>query len=791
MPSAVADHPHRNQLWYRQGAANDWNAALPIGNGRLGAMVFGNVDDERIQLNEDTVWSGGARDRLNPDARGALPRIREFLAAGRLAEAEALANRCLSGIPDSQLLYQPMADLWLELSHPGRARLRHAEETLVRVGMTPAVAMPPAEHYRRHLDLGSAEVGVTYRLGGITYQRTHLASHPDGVVAIHLAADRPGSIGCAARLTRGTWSHYAARYLDTVESLAGEGLLGRGRSGGVRGHDLAVALRGRVVGGRMLVQGETLVIEGADEALLVVAGATSFRAPRPEEVAARTAAAALALGWADLRRRHRQDHAALFDRVRLDLAGDVPDLPTDERVARLRDGRDDPDLLRLFFDYGRYLLIASSRPGSLPANLQGRWCQDMEPSWGSKYTININTQMNYWPAEPCDLPECHEPLFDLVDRLMVTGARAADAMYGCRGFVVHHNADLAADPYPTDRNLAASFWPMGGAWLSLHLWDRWLFRGERSDLERAWPALREASAFFLDFLVPDARGRLVVSPSCSPENAYRLPDGTVGTLCAGASMDAQILDRLFAATEDCAAALGVAPDLARAAADARRRLPQPAIGRGGQLQEWAEDYEEVEPGHRHVSHLFALYPGGQVDPIATPAFAAAAAVTLDRRLAHGGGGTGWSRAWIINFYARLLEGGQAHHHLRHLVAHATLPNLFDDHPPFQIDGNFGACAGVVEMLVQSHRRRDDGSVEVHVLPALPSAWPAGHCRGIRVRGGGRIEVGWADGQATLVHLDAVPGSRWQVRLGRHSVPVVIPAQGRWRMDPREFPPTAM
>ncbi|MBA3686626.1 MAG: glycoside hydrolase family 95 protein, partial [Planctomycetes bacterium] len=730
MPS-VPDRPARDHLWYRQGAQADWNAALPIGNGRLGAMVFGNVDDERIQLNEDSVWSGGARDRLNPDARAALPRIREMLATGRLAEAETLANRCLSGIPDSQLLYQPLADLWLDHSHPGRSRPRPAEETLARIGMTPPLAPPPVEAYRRHLDLGTAEVGVTYRLDGVTYRRTHFASFPDGVVVVHLSADRPGSISCAARLTRGTWSHYAARYLDTITAIPGAGLIGRGRSGGALGHELAVCLRGQISGGRIEVQGETLVISGADEVLLVIAGATGFRHAHPDGVVAQTTAAAVGRGWQELRNRHRQDHATLFSRVRLELAGEVPDLPTDERVARLRAGGEDSDLLRLFFDYGRYLLIASSRPGSLPANLQGRWCQDMEPAWGSKYTININTQMNYWPAESCDLPECHEPLFDLIERLMITGRRAAEEMYGCRGFVVHHNADLAADPYPTDRNLASSFWPMGGAWLSLHLWERCLFRGERGDRERAWPALREASRFFLEFLVEDARGRLVVSPSCSPENAYRLGDGTVGTLCAGASMDAQILDRLFAATADCARSLAVEADFIQAVEQARARLPQPAIGRSGQLQEWAEDHDEVEPGHRHISHLFALYPGGQIDPLSTPALAAAASVTLDRRLAHGGGGTGWSRAWIINFYARLLDGDQAHQHLRHLLAHATLPNLFDDHPPFQIDGNFGACAGTLEMLVQSHRRGDDGVVEIHALPALPSAWPAGRLSGVR------------------------------------------------------------
>jgi alpha-L-fucosidase 2 len=748
-------NPH--VLRFDHQAAGDWNAALPIGNGRLGAMVFGNVTEERIQLNEDTVWSGGVRDRINPDARAALPEIRRLIADGRMTEAEVLTQRCLGGVPDSQLLYQPLADLWLDVNH-----VQRTSEAL--------------SAYRRELDLAAGEVRVTYRLGGVSYERTHLASKPHAVIAMRIAGDGAGTVSFAARLTRGTASHYAARYLDRVVQVDGEALIGTGRSGGDTGFTHAVCLRCRTRGGTVSLQGETLVVTGADEALLVIAGATGFRHVDPATVTAQTTRDACSAGWDALRQQHRSDHAALFDQASLALAGEVPDLDIPGRVERLRSGGSDPDLMRLFFDFGRYLLIASSRPGSLPANLQGRWCQDMEPAWGGKYTININTQMKYWPAEPCGLGACHEPLFDLLDRLLVTGSEVARRMYGCRGFVVHHNTDLVADACPTDRNLGATYWPLGGAWLTLHLWDRCQFSGARCDVERAWPFLREASLFFLDFLVPNARGELVVSPTCSPENAFRRADGSVGSLCARASMDAQILDRLFAATVACAEILSADPTFAAAVEAARCRLPQVRIGTHGQILEWAEDHEEAEPGHRHVSHLFALHPGGTIDPIATPELAAAARITLDRRLAAGGGGTGWSRAWTINFCCRLLDGEGAHQHLRHLLAHATLPNLFDDHPPFQIDGNFGACAGIVEMLVQSHRPVG-GGFEVHLLPALPSAWPTGSARGLRVRGGGRIDVAWDNGRLSSAALYALGGSVWDLRLAGRVHRVIMPPNG--------------
>lgn len=685
------------KLTYDRPAA-DWNEALPIGNGRLGAMIFGSQNRERIQLNADSIWYGGPQERCNASAREYLPEIRKLiLEEGNIAEAQRLMTFALSGTPQSERPYQTAGDLYLDWGYA------------------------PAGDFCFALDLEEGVVEASCRVESAQIHKEYFASCPAQVIAMRFTSSVAGALSFSAMLSRD-------RYYDGTGKLDENGIYmwGNTGEGGVR---FLTGLKASAVGGSVRVIGEHLLVENADEVVLYLAIETSFyeKGDLCQAVRERLTRA-LAQGYHALRRGHVEDYRALHDRMDFAL-GDG----TDEELNFVAD----------YFQFVRYLAIASSRPGSLPANLQGIWNASMTPPWDSKYTININTEMNYWPMESCNLPECHLPLFDHLKRMRERGRLVAEKMYGCRGFVAHHNTDIWADCAPQDIYLPASYWVMGAAWLSTHIWKHYCYTGDKAFLAELYPVLADAVLFFHDFLV-EYQGEYVTCPSVSPENTYILPSGMSGCVCAGATMDTEILRDLFDGYLKASAELGIGNEQTERTKEILSALPKLKIGKHGQLVEWWDDYEEQEPGHRHISHLYALHPSCQITPDQTPELARAAAKTLERRLAHGGGHTGWSCAWIVNMYARLGDGERAWENLRKLFEKSTFPNRFSNHPAgpgfvFQIDGNFGALSGISEMLLQSSKER------TILLPALPGRWSSGKIRGLVMYSGAEVDMEWQDG----------------------------------------------
>ena len=727
------------RLWFERPAPR-WLATLPVGNGRLGATVFGRVYKETVIFNEDSVWTRWPDDRHNPDALRALPEVRRLLLSGQIEEAHTLAELSMFGMPHRQASYQVLGDMTLLFGG-------HHEEHVTG--------------YRRSLDLDDGIVSVEYELGGTRFRREVFASVPDDVIVLRFEADSPGSIEVG--------SHYYRRY-DAAERMEGTDHVVSGAVGarGTRFHSRARVLAD---GGAAGVLGDHVSVRAADAVTILVGAATDFRHDNPEATCVATLGAASSLSYEELRARHVESHRPPMRRVRVRLR-DQPDpeleaLPTDARLERVVAGGIDPGLIELHFQFGRYLLLGSSRPGTLPANLQGIWNESYQPAWDSKFTININLQMNYWPAEVANLAECHEPLFDLIDRLRVTGAETAERHYGCGGFVAHHNTDLWADTVTLD-NVFCGLWPAGAAWLAHHLWERYAFDRDETFLrERAYPGMKEAARFVLDFMVEDPETReLVFGPSLSPENQYLDANGVRSGLCMSPAGDTQIISGLFERCLAAATILGVDEDFREEVAAALGRLPAMRVGSGGQLQEWREDHVEWERGHRHVSHLFAVYPDAQISPRTTPELAAAARRALELRISDASERSigGWSVAWLALLWARFGEGALAHEQLNNVLRKSTDLSLLDLSPPggtnpltvFQIDGNLGAVAAVCEMLVQSHDA-------IELLPALPPEWPTGSVSGLRLRGGFDVDLEWRDGMLRHATLRSHAGAPCTLR----------------------------
>lgn len=731
------------KLWYQK-PAECWSEALPVGNGRYGGMVFGNPQEEVIQINEDSIWSGKKLDRINPDAPKKLKEIRNLIRAGKIEEAQELTLYALSGVPNSQRSYQTAGECYIHMHN-----------------------IDDITHYYRDLDLEEGIANVQFVSDGITYQREVIASAPAGCMAIHMMTKErvPFSFDC----------HLGRKHNFTDEILSEDGKMVRflvdgGKEGISFCTNLSVDVQPEWMtkGGSVEIIGEFLVVKNVTECVLYLDTETSFRYSDYIVAARERCLLAESLGWERFRKQHIEDYQRLYRRMQLHYGQSdikMEEIPTDVRLKQVQNGMTDMGLLELYFQYGRYLLISSSREGSLPANLQGIWNDSLTPPWESKYTVNINTEMNYWMAETANLSECHLPLFEHLQRICENGKETARRMYGCNGSVCHHDTDIYADTAPQDHCITSAFWVMGEAWLATHIWEHYLFTKDKKFLSENFYVLEQSVLFFYDFLIEGKNGTLVTSPSLSPENTYQMEDGTLGVLCESPTMDTEILLELFHSYIGACQVLGKSKEEISKAEAVKKRFPPLKIGKYGQLLEWMEDYEEPEPGHRHISHLYGLYPGNSISKECTPELFNAAYRTLERRLENGGGHTGWSRAWIIGLWAAFGNGEKAYENLNAILCMGTFPNLMDNHPMldgyvFQIDGNFGAAAAMIEMLVKSKENR------IELLPAITEKTKSGCLSGVRLRCGAELAMNWEDGKviALEIYPDKILEEKWPVIL---------------------------
>ncbi len=749
-PLSASQQSNDLKLWYLQPAAN-WNEALPVGNGRLGAMVFGRVENERIQLNEESLWAGKQIDVNNPGAANHLKEIQQLLLNGENKRANDLSTQYLLQTPPRFRSYQTLGDLFLDFGEQGGIK-----------------------NYNYQLDLKTGIVTTGYEINGVKFKREVFASAPQNCIVIRLTSNKANSIQCKLNLSRERDATVSAvgnsqllmsgQIADANDVMNGEGGLN------MKFHTL---LQAKQVGGKILAKNNTLLIQQATSVTILITAATDYnfsklnfdRSIDSKAICEKIISKAIAIPVNELQKKHLAEFQSFFNRVQLNLGNiNRTGIPTDKRLDSLKLGIEDPQLMALYFQYGRYLLMSSSRyPGVLPANLQGVWNEHFNAPWESDYHTNINLQMNYWPAEICNLSETTTPLFNFIDNYRVPGRVTAKKMYNSNGWMMHHATDIFGK---TGIN-AGIHWgtsPLSAAWLCQHLWEHYLFTLDNDFLKnKAYPIMKEAAQFIQSFLIKDKHGYLVTAPSMSPENAFKLPNGELQNLTYSPTIDIEMIMDFYSACINAGNILQDDQQFLTGLNNTLKQLPPISISkRYGTIQEWIEDYEEVEPGHRHISHLFGLHPANIINQ-QTPELFEAAKKTLERRLQNGGGHTGWSRAWIINFYARLQDGEKAYQHVLALLQKSTLKNLFDNHPPFQIDGNFGGTAGIAEMLLQSQNET------IQLLPALPNAWKNGNVKGLCARGGFVIDMEWNSGKLTKAIIFSKKGGDCNINTGSKKI----------------------